>query len=255
MTERPILFSAPMVRAVLDDSKTQTRRIVKPQLPFCQPHPGGGWMFTDANLTSEDVARYAIGAHGILCPYGQPGDRLWVRETWALLRGADSKEAYRGIPESKPTENNTMLGMVPVPIYAADGRRSDVVEPHFETHRPMRWKPSIHMPRWASRITLEVLGVRVERLQDISEEDILAEGVRISVNEAGRPCIRVTGKHPPVHFLRAAAADVPAPAVKAYLAGRPTRHADQITRYFLSPDCPRPVHEPPPVGKSRRERP
>lgn len=90
----------------------------------------------------------------IRCPYGQPGDRLWVRETWALLRGADSKEAYRGIPGSKPTEKNTVLGMVPVPIYAADGQRPDVVEPHFEAHRPMRWKPSIHMPRWASRLSL-----------------------------------------------------------------------------------------------------
>lgn len=260
MTERPILFSAPMVRAIRDDSKTQTRRIVKRQLPFCQPHPGGGWIFADAKLASEDVARYAIGADGMLCPYGQPGDvkptrfrdaapptngwywvrwtdadqerlvwlvrvpdepqddppeteahrwvwskspeddpesivldiadpmsiewrrpgdMLWVRETWALLRGADSKEAYRGIPESKPTKKNTVFGMVPVPIYAADGQRPDVVEPHCEAHRPMRWKPSIHMPRWASRITLEVLGVRVERLQDISEEDARAEGAAL----------------------------------------------------------------------------
>jgi len=209
MTERPILFSAPMVRAVLDDRKTQTRRMVKPQ-PIGRP-----WFWEGDSVDPEpqwfdgyERGRAPCGAgiedinKPIRCPYGQPGDMLWVRETWALLRGADSKEAYRGIPGSKPTEKNTVLGMVPVPIYAADGQRPDVVEPHFEAHRPMRWKPSIHMPRWASRITLEVTGVRVERLQDISEADILAEGVRISVNEAGRPCIRVTGKHPPVGFLR-----------------------------------------------------
>ena len=163
MKERPILFSAPMVRAVLDGSKTQTRRIVKPQPPRA--------------MIAPRRAEFSVGGHDYRCPYGQPGDRLWVRETWALLRGIGSAEAYRGIPPVKPTAENPCAGLVPVPIYAADGERPDVMEPHFETMRPMRWKPSIHMPRWASRITLEVTGVRVERLQDISEEDANAEGV------------------------------------------------------------------------------
>ena len=171
MTERPILFSAPMLRAIRDDSKTRTRRMVKTQLPFCQPHPGGGWIFTDAKLASEDVARYAIGAHGMLCPYGQPGDRLWVRETWApvdYLVGSKLEDpvcvafaadqtawSYAGTPANKP-------------------RRLDTYGWPWDR---VKWKPSIHMPRWASRITLEVTGVRAERLQDISEEDAYAEGV------------------------------------------------------------------------------
>ncbi len=139
MDARPILFSALMVREILAGTKTQTRRIVKPGnlgpggLPVRQPTPDwnaahyGGGMWSDG----LDFAAF--------CPYGQPGDRLWVRETWA--------------PGGRYAATDSRPGAVP------------------------RWRPSIHMPRAASRITLEITGVRVERLQDISEADALAEGI------------------------------------------------------------------------------
>lgn len=140
MKERPILFSAPMVRALLDGRKTQTRRIVK------FPHPPEGW-------------------HVNNCPYGQPGDRLWVREsgwerpyrtTKMMREGADTWPRF---------------------AYAADDW-SDNDRADFKAFG-FKPRPSIHMPRWASRILLEITGIRVERLQDISEEDARAEGCEV----------------------------------------------------------------------------
>jgi hypothetical protein len=141
MKERPILFNGVMVRAILDGNKTQTRRVVKPQ-----PH-----FFGSMTNPNQPFKTLDFGLHcPILCPYGQPGDRLWVRETWLE---ADAPRQPDGHGKA---------------IYAAD---------YADAERPKtRWTPSIHMPRWASRITLEVTGVRVERLQDISEADAKAEG-------------------------------------------------------------------------------
>lgn len=138
MKERPILFSAPMVRALLAGTKTQTRRVVKPQ-----PHAGV--------RRSPFVKSGLEDGHGreIKNPYGQPGDRLWVRETFT-----------RHEDESGFGSGRT--------LYRADMEGYEA---------PWAWTPSIFMPRWASRITLEVIGVRVERLQDISEEDARAEGI------------------------------------------------------------------------------
>lgn len=144
MKERPIIFSGPMVRALLAGTKTQTRRVVKPvpstlvdgfYLPF-KDEPNN-WHGFGGDLI------YWYGS----CPYGQPGDRLWVREAWMDLRGVDGAIANCMF---RATFGN-----------APDGGK---------------WRPSIHMPRWASRITLEVTGVRVERLQDISTSDAEAEG-------------------------------------------------------------------------------
>ena len=148
MKERPILFSGQMVRAILDGRKTQTRRIVKNATGPFWNHSGyrivmrDGFTFweTHGGIPNEYGPAFA-------CPYGKPGDRLWVRETWAPA-------------EWPPTG--------PPAVYRAD-------EGMFAS----RWKPSIHMPRWASRINLEVVSVRVERLQDISEEDALAEGITL----------------------------------------------------------------------------
>jgi hypothetical protein len=165
LRERPILFSAPMVRAILAGSKTQTRRIVK----FRQFGPtetkGYDWTFRDRrglwqDVRSEDLVRR-------WCHYGVPGDRLWVRETFYC-------DDYRhpNIPpeERTPEWREQMLHF-----------RADVPGGRFADAgywaEPGRWKPSIHMPRWASRITLEITSVRVERLQEITEEDALAEGV------------------------------------------------------------------------------
>lgn len=142
--ERPIIFSGPMVQAVLAGRKTQTRRVVK-GAPLWDTAPvefsnSPGW-WTDRE--DHDSRR---------CPYGKPGDRLWVRETFAAPWGKDYE----------------LPGGVPAVFYRADG------EPFNDDGR---WTPSIHMPRWASRITLELTGVRVERLQDISEKDAKAEGI------------------------------------------------------------------------------
>ncbi len=137
MTERPILFSAEMVRAILDGRKTQTRWVIKPQ-----PTGATSWL---PHMEASGFYPNKIGAEPerLVCKYGAPGDLLWVRETWARhASGVD---------------------------YAAD---------FAAVSRPQAgpWRPSIHMPRWASRITLEVKSVRVERLQDISEDDARAEG-------------------------------------------------------------------------------
>jgi hypothetical protein len=152
--ERPILFSGPMVRAILSGAKTQTRRIVKPQPKHDQ--------FELCNFAKSKVARdgtsypaederFGIcdvdGEWSIECRHGQSGDRLWVRETFFCVTG-----------EPGPIDCR----------YQADYAIGD-----FKG----LWKPSIHMPRWASRITLEITGVRVERLNEISEADAMAEGI------------------------------------------------------------------------------
>jgi hypothetical protein len=160
MRERPILFSGPMVRAILAGTKTQTRRVVKPQ-PEAQ-HGGEPYWFIGGYRawqyrSTDDVLRK--GGNTLRCPYGAPGDRLWVREAWQAL---DGNERARRIM----TEPNPSRGWLEYAATVPEG-----YEP------PPRWRPSIHMPRWASRITLEVTGVRVERLQDISSNDAIAEGI------------------------------------------------------------------------------
>jgi hypothetical protein len=143
MKERPILFSAPMVRAILDGSKTQTRRAAKPQ-PLWIAEPSIPFKTPDAD------------PKGIIhCPHGQPGDQLWVREAWRTVTEADS--------------------LPPRDLTAAHRIWFEADAPHQPGFGKLR--PSMFMPRWASRITLEITGVRVERLQDISEADAQAEGV------------------------------------------------------------------------------
>ncbi|CAE6839574.1 hypothetical protein [Paraburkholderia nemoris] len=151
MKERPILFSGAMVRALLDGSKTQTRRIVKPQFEREPVDVVDGVPSWDAP-TNYDGEVQMNTTRGKPCPYGVPGDRLWVRETW----------------------NTSARCLPPIPepyIYAAD------LNDEGRMKWAATWKPSIHMLRAASRITLEVTGVRVERLQEISETDAIAEGI------------------------------------------------------------------------------
>ena len=167
MKERPIIFSAPMVRAILEGRKTVTRRVVKPQ-----PSPGhewAGWCVSSTTKADEGKAVWAVGrspylidAHRVRCPYGQPGDRLWVRETHAIV----PRTAYR-------CSEGVQQVLRPYDVNDAAIFR----EGFDRCSGGIRWRPSIHMPRWASRITLEITGVRVERLQDITEDDALAEGV------------------------------------------------------------------------------
>lgn len=178
--ERPILFSGEMVRAILDGRKTQTRRVVKPQPEEYQTE-----CFFYKNEVYPDSA--AMESHlfhnvygGSKFPYGGvysdgSADKLWVREMWNLFRGYCDSEGYLDdwdiwegeIPKQKPVSDNTRKWSV---WYRAE----PVWENYDETE--FRWRPAIHMPRWASRLTLEVVSVRVERVQDISEDDAVAEG-------------------------------------------------------------------------------
>jgi len=123
MKERPIIFNCQMVKAIQEGRKTQTRRVIKPQ------------------MEDHIVPR---------CPYGQIGDRLYVKETWAIRENLWVDDHYE--PDGRT-------------IYRADGDYAD------------RWKPSIFMPRWASRITLEITAIKVERVAEISEDDAIAEGI------------------------------------------------------------------------------
>ncbi len=187
MKERPVIFNSEMVRTILDGRKTQTRRVMAVQP---ESNQFGLLRITDSTKRS-DIGKYhwaesnATGTHQrsalFSCPFGQVGDRLWVRETWSDVN----------------------LEGIPAAAYRADG---DVYSPmddesfldeygafNYEDHRVTKyhfaawysdliegiegvWRPSIHMPRWASRITLEITGVRVERLNDISHDDAKAEG-------------------------------------------------------------------------------
>jgi len=143
--ERPILFSAPMVRAILDGKKTQTRRVVKlPGYTIEERDNGAPWPHCSTWSHGDDGSPWAA------CPYGAPGDRLWVRETLKISKGGDCG------------------------LYAAD----DAVATLDRWPWQRRYLPSIHMPRWASRITLIVESVRVERLHEIDDAGALAEGVK-----------------------------------------------------------------------------
>lgn len=156
--ERPILFSAPMVRAILEGRKTVTRRPVK-GLKTDNP-------VTTAADDSPMTCCWDYGGPVIRCPYGEPGNRLWVRETWYCDHFEVQKGPYLQPADMHDLDQSREGGEL---VYAADGLAP------YEQEQPT-WKPSIHMPRWACRILLEITDVRVERLQDISREQCIAEG-------------------------------------------------------------------------------
>lgn len=165
MTEHPILFSAPMVRAILNGTKTQTRRVIAPQ-PFAKLYQymsRNEWYEADGDEPKYHTLHKSL--------YGVTGDRLWVRETWALWGVPDTtvQIAYR-VDESCATYQP--------PLEAANKMRDMyIAADERKPHAAEMWRPSIFMPRWASRITLEIVGVRAERVQDISEIDAMAEGI------------------------------------------------------------------------------
>lgn len=143
--ERPILFSSPMIRAILEGRKTQTRRIVKPQPRRCK----SGWEWVTPKATWHWPGGFEC------CPYGHDGNRLWVRETWRAGTGTGimfKADGVEGMLKHYPKENPSNFPM-------------------------FKWRPSIFMRREYSRITLEIVNVRVERLQEISIADIQAEGI------------------------------------------------------------------------------
>ena len=166
LKETGLPLKAPMVRAILEGRKTQTRRIAKPVR-----HPDLGNVYSPGALVLEHEPQHVINR---ACPCGQPGDRIYVRETWQgpLMSSKEWEDHYFSEAEELPSKFHTTAYCQ----YAADGGPP----PEFTTmddELVARWKPSIHMPKWAARIWLEVTGVRVERLQDISESDCLAEGI------------------------------------------------------------------------------
>ncbi|EKB3221598.1 hypothetical protein ONX78_003115 [Salmonella enterica subsp. enterica serovar Gaminara] len=154
MNERGMIFNAEMVRAILDGRKTQTRRPVK--FPLIDKNMG-------CELAGNELAG-ELAAHNYWnSPYGKPGDRIWVRETFRVhSRATDvATLVYRACVRNSWTEQTHR-----VPIAVCD-----------KPATPEKWTPSIHMPRWASRILLEITDVRVERLRDLSEEDAKSEGI------------------------------------------------------------------------------
>ncbi|MEX5875712.1 hypothetical protein AB6H26_11135 [Providencia hangzhouensis] len=189
MKERGIIFNAEMVRAILDGRKTQTRRVMKPQPVPINNGANHVWYCDKikADLDVKDALQDGIvGWYGLIssvCPFGGVGDRLWVRETFALLGNEDGvcvdwndnilkagEEQAARIYKASCEQKDGDYGLWSIPD-DADWK------PHTDNHKyEGTWTPSIHMPRWASRITLEITDVRVERLQAASDDDFKAEG-------------------------------------------------------------------------------
>jgi len=189
MNERPILFSGPMVRAILEGRKTQTRRVVKNLEMFGDEHDDGTVDLADVEVHWTETGHSGPGYYAwcgeypdegseiIKCPHGTVGDRLWVRESFRLSTG--SQGDHNGVVTFRDGASKI--------IYWQDGHRIHDRYGFIEKDSPkaMRPRPSIHMPRWASRITLEITGIRVERVKEISVKDAIAEGIK----QVGQPYI------------------------------------------------------------------
>lgn len=184
-----------MVKANLAGIKSQTRRVVK--LP--------SWSTQDWDDFDPDEPAVVCAATGCMpdlpCPYGQAGDRLWVRETFMVFERAETMMSEFGGP-TRPTGDYVpggygyfadldKCGQVPV----TDGIQTCLRTPKGP------WKPSIHMPRAASRLSLEIVSVRVERVQDITEADAAAEGVQLSVSQSGSPILNISAKHKALDYI------------------------------------------------------
>jgi hypothetical protein len=161
MKEIPIILTSQEVNSVREGRKTQTRRVVKPQpnrgSELTRMQDGYADGFIRAVFAQDDEPN----AYGIKCQYGQPGDRLWVRETWNV------------VPVGRPAP---LCGTSEIPKSLPDGWGNMYKASGDQCTKDVGWRPSLHMPRWASRITLEITAIRVERLQFISEEDAVKEG-------------------------------------------------------------------------------
>lgn len=177
---KSIILKPHEVRGILEGRQTQIRRVVKPQPSSIavitkRGHPENQWLLEKWPKAERDFSNFGR-CENIVCPYGQPGDRLWVRETWCqpVVLGDLRNAALKGKHECIE--------------YAADmGKERFPLSGNFTPHlSDFRWRPSIHMPRIFSRITLEFTAVRVERVQDISEEDAKAEGCFLT--DYGRQC-------------------------------------------------------------------
>ncbi|MEL1716861.1 morphogenetic protein [Klebsiella pneumoniae] len=166
MKERGMIFNAEMVRAILDGRKTQTRRPVK--FPVHDKNLG-------CELAGNELAGELSAGNYLNSAFGRPGDCIWVRETWS----SDFANYYPNDRVWYAADNNRRLD-----IEVVDGVRG-IYSPESDVHVPFRWRPSIHMPRWASRILLEITDVRVERLKSISDGDAIREGCSTADMKSG----------------------------------------------------------------------
>lgn len=220
MRERPILYSAPMVRRLPGIEKdparwkTQTRRLIKPQPPTREAFFGSDFGLSRA--VADGVKMYSqndwallpkhptdwdlIGSVGVArdagfpmryrCPFGEPGDRLWVKETFCIESSFNvgDPDYHPSFKDGRPVrhfEDEHFGAYWEQPHYRATDPRPELVTNDFE-EPGVKWKPSIFMPRWASRVALEVADVRAEQLQEISEEDAKAEGLSCLSKDGGR---------------------------------------------------------------------
>lgn len=193
MADRPILFSGDMVRAILAGTKTVTRRPVRSNVV----ETSEGHLVLPTHKGTRLVASEPTPEHQhadllARCPLGAPGDTLWVRETWGIrdVRGFWCRDSVKGLASWE------VLAEAGVEHAAS-----------LTTDDPNAyWRPSIHMPRWASRLTLRITDVRVERVQAITEEDVYREGITIPVTTEGCPKGKakvlhsISGKHPSIQF-------------------------------------------------------
>lgn len=187
MKERPILFSGEMVRAILEGRKTQTRRVIKPQ-PREDSWGYSAWPRDDSHITWDDIIidpDYYIKTG--ICPYGQPGDKLFVRESCRAEELPSGLDGVRYVADDAfvPIENTMLASERWGELFIYRGNRGAIV-------------PPIHQPRWASRITLDVTRVRVARVQDISEEEMVKEGIVANMSPTHAPYWRQNVRH---HFI------------------------------------------------------
>lgn len=208
MKERPVLFSAPMVRAIREGRKTMTRRVMKPQP---KPYAGGVHPSHVAIHPAPYIDAYCgerkapenprgmsaewhwwtednrLGPRVGRCPYGQPGDRLWVRETF-VIEDASEYGLDAADPPSGPVrveDEGTEFERILIPRYRATEPATLLMDDDGEASTA--WRPSIFMPRWASRLTLRIENVRIERVQDLTEADALAEGCEARYGRSSAP--------------------------------------------------------------------
>lgn len=211
MKERPILYSGEMIRAILEWRKSQTRRAINHLLGFGRitdfHKDNNRWYFRNKRGTWNDIDTDDLMRR---CPYGVPGDKLWARETFCYstdlklrrLNGGDWGNEG-GDYKRLPCPRNVCQCGIDTVYY-----RAGTKEEHTGIYK---WRPSIHMPRWASRITQEITDVRVEQVQDISEEDAVAEGFEPSVDRWWEGFQRIGGNRVSVSVGAGENGDIPAP--------------------------------------------
>jgi len=167
MKERPIVMTGSSVRAILEDQKLQTRRVMKPQPYFSHDN----WWFEKKGMVyalpnGKEFCTPALGIWDV-CPYGRAGDRLWVKETWRVVNTFDGLRPSE--ISSQFAEGRTASVWYKYPVWMCNDKE-------YEKKFQGRWRSARFMPRWASRILLEITDIRVERVQDITEQDAIAEG-------------------------------------------------------------------------------